>query len=330
MVAVAGVAAWNAFSLWRTWRGVERESFDMVAFEALPEVTAEAVAADEVVPEAAVEAFTPKVEATEVDAYDRYDTYMIVGSDEDNLRADVIILGLVPHDGSPPIMVSLPRDLYLPNRCTQGYTRINANFNGCGELSGGTTLAGAVQDFTGLPVDHFALFSYDGFASIIDAIGGMEICLEHPIRELPRIELPAGCNVATGAETLEWIRSRKTQEFVDGRWRRVQNVSDLTRNERQQELLISVFDKAADFESPQQMLAVVASLGDTFTLDDQMSLGDAVDLAWANRGLDSGSIIRLKIPVENHVTSGGAQVLLPAKPFNEILEEGLAAAGAGA
>ena len=339
VLALAGLAAWNAFGLWQTWNNVEREAFDLAAFEALPEVATTDPSAVGASSNPSTAANTGEVSAeqtaaaalptTPVTGADGYQTFMIVGSDEDGIRADVIILALLPHDGAAPVMISLPRDLYVPNRCTQNFSRINANFNGCGELSGATTLAGAVQDFTGLRVDHFALFTFNGFAAVIDAIGGQEICLDHPVRDADRLALPAGCTVADGAQTLEWVRSRTTQEFVDGRWQRISNVSDLTRNERQQDLLISTFARAASFESPQQMLSIVESVGHAFTLDDQISLGQAVDLAWNNRTLNPATIIRLKLPVTDHVTSGGAQVLLPTRPFQEVLDEGIAAADRG-
>ena len=62
-----------------------------------------------------------------------------------------------------------------------------------------------------------------------------------------------------------------------------------------------------------------ASLSDAFTLDDRLSLGNAVDLAWNNRHLSADEVVRMSIPVRDFVTSGGAQVLLPTTPFPEVL-----------
>ena len=82
-------------------------------------------------------------------------------------RADVIVLLLLPADGSDPVMVSIPRDLYLPNPCTGGYTRVNATLNGCGEAATGPELLSvAVEDFTGVQIDHFAVFDFEGFQAI--------------------------------------------------------------------------------------------------------------------------------------------------------------------
>lgn len=326
---VLAVGAYNALGLWWSWHSLEREAFDGATFQALPEVGEAELLVEEGVsiPLAAPApiATTPTGADRDSDDRDRddeFDAYLVVGSDEGDHRADAIILVLLPTDGSTPLMVSLPRDLYVPNRCTQGLTRINANFNGCGpDLNGPTLLAGAVQDFTGIEVDHFALFTMDGFEQIIDAVGGMEICVDHPVREQGKLELPAGCTLADGHTTLGWVRSRMTQELVDGRWRAMSGVDDLARNQRQQDLILTVLARAGEFDSPGELTRFAASLSDAFTLDDKLSLTEAADLAWSHRSLSADDLIRMTIPVEPYTTSAGAQVLLPTAPFDEVLAD---------
>lgn len=321
LILLVVYSAWNAYSVWRSWQDLERHTFDEVALSELPEVPPPADAGESLTEEA-VTAVTavPSDEGA-------YNTYMVVGSDIGDFRADVIILVMLPTDGSSPIMVSLPRDLYLPNRCTQGYTRLNANFVGCGDdINGATLLSGAVEDFTGVEVDHFALFTFQGFEEIIDEVGGVEICVENAVRDRKaELSLPAGCTQASGADALAWVRSRSTLEYVNGAWRTMDDVSDLTRNERQQDMILAMLDKAAQFDSPQELAGVVRSVGNAFTLDDQLGLSDAINLAWDLRDLEAEDIIRLKIPVDNHETSDGAQVLVATLPFDEVLGELIAA-----
>ncbi len=321
VVVLAAYPAWNAASLWNDWRNVKRQAFDSAAFEQLPEVQVP-TPAEEGLPEG-VDIPAP-VAAVPVGSTS-YQNFLIIGLDESELRADVIIMAMLPDDDSPPIMVSLPRDLYLPNRCTQSLTRINANYNGCGDINGATALSGAVKDYTGYEIDHFAIFTFDGFAAIIDQLGGFEICLDRPSREGKKFELPAGCTLADGATTLGWVRSRKTQEFVNGRWQRATDVSDFSRNDRQQDLILKVFEGAAEFSSPNEMTAMVGSLADAFTLDDRLGISSAVELAWTNRNLDPATIVRPKIPVVDHVTPAGAQVLIPTATFQDVLDEALSA-----
>jgi LCP family protein required for cell wall assembly len=321
LILLVVYSGWNAYSAWNAWQNVERHSFDEVALGELSEVPPPAHTGETLTAEAATAVTAVPSEAG------TYDTYMVVGSDIGDFRADVIILVMVPTDGSDPIMVSLPRDLYLPNRCTQTYTRLNANFSGCGdEINGATLLSGAVEDFTGVEVDHFALFTFDGFEEIIDEVGGVEICVDYAVRDRKaELNLAAGCTNATGAQALAWVRSRSTLELVDGVWRSMANVSDLTRNERQQDVILTMLDKVGDFDSPQELAGAVRSVSNAFTLDDQLGLSDVISLAWDLRGLTAESIIRLRIPVENYETSAGAQVLVATTPFDELLQAYFAA-----
>jgi len=321
VILVVVYTGWNLYSALQSWNSVERHTFDVVALSKLPAVPPPADSGESFTPEAET-----AVTATPSDT-GTYQTYMVVGSDIGNYRADVIILVMLPTDGSNPIMVSLPRDLYLPNRCTQTYTRLNANFNGCGaDINGATLLSRAVEDFTGVHVDHFALFTFDGFKEVIDEVGGVEICVEHAVRDSKSdLNLPEGCTVANGTQALAWVRSRHTLENVNGAWRSMPNVSDLTRNQRQQDVILSLLEKAAEFDSPQELAGVVRSVGNAFTLDDQLSLSEAISVAWNLRGLDRNDIIQLTIPVEDYRTNDGAEVLLATEPFDQLLDEYVAA-----
>ena len=321
LILVVVYSGWNAYSVWRSWQTIERHSFDEIALAALPAVPPPVDAGETLTDEAAT-----AVTAAPTDE-GVYDTYMVVGSDIGDFRADVIILVMLPTEGGAPLMVSLPRDLYLPNRCTQGYTRLNANFNGCGDdINGATLLSKAVEDFTGVEVDHFALFTFDGFEEIIDEVGGVEICVDHAVRDRKALlNLPAGCTNATGEQALAWVRSRSTLEFVDGAWRTMDNVSDLTRNERQQDMILDMLEKASEFDSPQELAGVVRSLTNAFTLDERLGLSEAINLAWDLRGLQRDEIVRLTIPVEDYETSAGAQVLVATTAFDALLEEYFAA-----
>jgi LCP family protein required for cell wall assembly len=310
--------AWNGFLIWNSWRTAERHQLDVVAAAALLPLPSEGVqqpadVGDDI---AAIVSGSPTPP-------DTFTSFMVVGSDLGGARADVIILAMLPAGDDPPVMVSLPRDLYLPNRCTQSYTRINANLNGCGDdVNGPSLLALAVEDFTGVEIDHFALFDFDGFERIVDEVGGVEICVPNAVRDdKAELSLPAGCTNATGAQALAWVRSRRTQELVDGRWRTMSGVNDLTRNARQQELILQMLSKLRSFASPSDLTNKVRSLTQFFTFDNRLGLAAAINIAWDLRDLDLDTIERLEIPVTEHETPDGAQVLVPTVSFDEVLDQ---------
>ena len=180
----------------------------------------------------------------------------------------------------------------------------------------------AVEDFTGIAVDHFALFDFSGFADIVDGVGGVEICVEHDRRDWrAELDIKAGCTMADGATALAWVRSRQPQEFVGGRWRTVSGSSDLLRIQHQQDVLLQLLGKLKTFDSPTDLASKVDELSEAFTLDDRLGIGDAIALAWSLRNLDIGTINRLEVPVVYSTTQQGQLVLRATKPFHEVLAE---------
>ncbi len=76
----------------------------------------------------------------------------------------------------------MPRALYVTSPCTGESSAINLNFEGCGSVSGLDLMGVAVEDYTGLTIDHLVLFDFGGFETIIDRIGGLEVCVERAIK----------------------------------------------------------------------------------------------------------------------------------------------------
>ena len=254
---------------------------------------------------------------------DGYVSFLILGSDRrDSLageRADVIMVALVPDTGHTPVVLSLPRDLWVPNPCTHRMSRLNAGLNGCGTtVSGPELMAVMVEDLTGLRIDHSATLDFEGFIEVVDVIGGVHICTEHPVRE-DEWSLPGGCLEADGEQALGWVASRRTQELVDGRWRAMPGVSDLQRNERQQQLLLQVFDRATSVRSPTALSRLADGLAGSVTLSESVSVPGTARLAWGLRDLEGSDVRRVSVPVRSAVTSGGAAVLHPTTPVDEVL-----------
>ena len=156
-------SAFTTAQLWNSWNGVARESLDTGAARAAG-TPMPPPPQDLVEEEGNAGAPIEDVVMAELAPEGAYRSFLLIGSDEAAGIADVILLTVLPTDGSEPFIVSLPRDLYVPNRCTNDYTRINATLHGCGDINGPTALSLAVEDFTGIAVDHFALFDFDGFA----------------------------------------------------------------------------------------------------------------------------------------------------------------------
>ena len=87
------------------------------------------------------------------------------------------------------------------------------------------------------------------------------------------------------------------------------------------DVLLQLFSRLSEFDSPGDLTNTVRSLTNAFTLDDQLGISDAISLAWELRGIDPSSFIIIQIPVENQRTSGGAAILVPTVPFGELLTQ---------
>lgn len=265
------------------------------------------------------------------------EVFLLVGSDsrEDladlsdfgdfgGTRADVVMVVIKSQSGTA--IMSLPRDLWVESVCDGEMKRLNEELEGCGDvLNGPTLLTLTVEQLIGETVDHFALVDLAGFQEAVDAIGGYEICLERPVRDSRSgLDLGEGCTLASGQQTLAWLRSRHTQELTDNGWRTIPGVNDLARNERQREFLIDMMGRLSDFTSPQDLTATARSVAPYVTVDSELSLVSAVNLAWDLRGVGTGGVTELEVPVVDHTTANGAAVLVASTPVDEIVADFLA------
>jgi LCP family protein required for cell wall assembly len=331
VVLVVAFAGWQGARAWWAWRGIDRIEFNTA--EARGQLPPLPDTGNDDVSEPAEDLSPPTTYQT-VD----YDTVLAIGSDErtdeekrlyeeaglplqEGAHADAILLWLAPTDGGDPALVSIPRDLLVIDPCTGVETKLDRTFAGCGDdVSGPELVALAVEDHTGIAVDHFAAFGFDAFIDVIDSLGGVEVCVDHALREGTTDLLPAGCSTADGATTLAWVRSRQTQEFVDGEWRFVEGVSDQNRTLRQQELMFAMLAKMKTMRSPAALAGIAESVGDSVALSESLSMGDAVAMAWDLRSMPSSRIRRIVIPTEPEVTPDGSFALRAVVPFRELLE----------
>ena len=251
-----------------------------------------------------------------------FESYLLLGTDASGFLADSIILALQPNSGGAPIMVSLPRDLYVWNLCKGTFTRLNTGLGGCkGTASGSELMAILVEDYTGIPVDHLARINFDGFARLVDTMGGITVCVDYPTRDAKsHLDIPTpGCQVVDGVTALAWVRSRNTEQLKgEDEWVQVAG-SDFVRQRRQQDVLFQLAGRAAGFSSPATLADRLSAVSSAVRLDSSWSFGQAVSAGWRYRGISKGSVHRFSIEIVNFRTPHGAAVLLPAKPFKEQL-----------
>ena len=273
-----------------------------------------------------------------------FEAYLLIGSDErsekiaetrgyvSGKRADVIIVGLVNKENGEITLLSFPRDLLIKNSCTGKIERINASYikNNCGGRA--ENLAAAIYSISGIKVQHFASFDFEGFEDIIDSVDGVEICVDKTQREGFSFELQKGCQVVSGLTTLNWIVSRSTEVLVGEKilddkgndvsnWELMRGVSDLTRIERQQYVVIQLIKELKDFQSVNELNKFINALENSFTIDENITINKAVDILWDFRGVDLSKVNKLTTQVDFLTLDDGRQVLVMSKKISELLEQ---------
>ena len=96
----------------------------------------------------------------------------------------------IPSNGGRPVLVSLPRDSYVPIPGF-GTNKLNAAYS----FGGPKLLAKTVQNATGLQIDHYMGIGFGGLVNVVDAVGGVRMCLPGPdqrpgLRPAPEGGLP--------------------------------------------------------------------------------------------------------------------------------------------
>ncbi|MEO3784823.1 LCP family protein [Actinocorallia sp. B10E7] len=204
-------------------------------------------------------------------------------------RTDSIML-LHYGDGGTTLL-SIPRDSYvaIPGH---GNNKINAAY----AIGGSDLLVRTVEQATGIRVDHFAEIGFGGFVGVVDAVGGVNICVKKPLKD-PKagLDLKAGCQDLNGAQALGYVRTR---QYANG---------DLERIKNQRQFFAALIDKAtspATLLNPFRGIPLAWNSTGNFTVDEGDSLYDLARMMLAMRGLSGGDGTTLSVPFGSFGSSG--------------------------
>ncbi|HEX3257861.1 MAG TPA: LCP family protein [Pseudonocardia sp.] len=243
------------------------------------------------------------------------------GPDTGVLNSDTIIVLHVPAGGGAAVAFSIPRDAYVD---IPGYRRdkINAAYPAMKAIveqqlladgvrdrreiaaeaaaRGRTALIGAVEDLTGLSIDHYAEVNLVGFATLTEAIGGVPVCLAAPTRDrLSGANFAAGVQTIAGAAALAFVRQR--HGLPQG---------DLSRIRRQQVFLAATAEKllsAGTLTNPSALGALLAVAQQSVVIDSGWDL-----LGFAQEAADiaKGDIAFVTIPTAGAENNSRGDVVL--------------------
>ncbi|WP_433270542.1 LCP family protein [Actinosynnema sp. CS-041913] len=204
-------------------------------------------------------------------------------------RTDTIMILHIPDGSGKSTLVSVPRDSYvdIPGN---GKNKINAAF----AFGGAPLLVQTVEGATGLRIDHYMEIGFGGFAGIVDAVGGVDMCIKEPMNDpLAGLDLKPGCQELDGAKALGFVRSRA---FATADLQRVQN---------QREFLSALSDKATSLgtlANPFRAFPLLFAATDSISVDDDDHLHNLAGMAFGM----GGGVDNVTVPVGGTPTVPGA------------------------
>lgn len=248
------------------------------------------------------------------------ETYLIVGTDTragvnggigagsvadaEGARADTVILVNIPADRSRVVAVSFPRDLDIVRPSCQDWdnekgqysTAVNPpadsdKLNSAYAYGGPKCLVKVVQKMSGLKIGHFVGMDFSGFESMVNQVGGVQVCTSTPLidEELGAVLPNTGKQTIDGATALNYVRARKVEAEGNG---------DYGRIKRQQVFLASLLRGALSnkvlFDPGKLNGFINAFTRDTFVQNiDTKSL---VMLGRSLQNVDAGAVTFLTVP----------------------------------
>lgn len=236
--------------------------------------------------------------------------YANVGSADKNpgRRSDTLmVLRRDTRSGSVALM-SVPRDLYVRIGSGEKLDRINAAYR-----AGPDTVVTTVQRALNIPVHHYLEIDFQGFKSIVDAVGGVEVCVDRASRDKSTGFFIGrrACKVVGGAQALAYARSRHfEQKYKDEGWK-MDATADIGRTARQRKFVTALLKSAARHvvENPLHAATVMREASAALSVDPGL---DLVDLARKLRPVADGGAASHALPVANDMVGGMSVVRLTA------------------
>jgi LCP family protein required for cell wall assembly len=206
-------------------------------------------------------------------------------------RSDTIILARLSEADHSVALLSIPRDTRtrVPG---YGLTKINH-----AAAYGGAPLAiETVKAFTGLPVNHYVLIDFDGFKTIVDLLGGVDMYLDRPVNYGQGVVVGTGMQHLDGSRALAVVRNRKA--YPEG---------DFARARNQRALLSAIARKASAVENLAVLPRILMDSADRIETD--LSIGEITSLLRRYRDALQGDLPGCTVPGTSETIAGVSYVV---------------------
>jgi LCP family protein required for cell wall assembly len=223
-----------------------------------------------------------------------------IGGDTPGLSDTTIILHLSA-DRKHAYGISIPRDSMVQrppclrkdgNGTDPGGLSM---FNEAYAVGGPGCTQKTLEQLTGIRFDHFVVVDFNGFKTMVDALGGVEVCVPTAVHDtVGHIDLPAGTYNVTGNQALDYVRVRHA----------ISENGDIGRMKRQQAFLAAMANKAVSMgtlANPVRLYNFLDAATKSLTTDPGLAnLKTLADLANQLRSIGLSQIQFLTVPFETY------------------------------
>lgn len=221
------------------------------------------------------------------------------------VNSDVVMILHLDPDHRRVAILSIPRDLFVPNARTTGANKIDAAL-----AQGPSQLVDVIEEDFGIPIQHYAELNFDSFQGIVDALGGLRMYFPMPLYDAySSLDVTtAGCHTLNGFQALAVVRARHLQYKPPGvtttshaYWPQDPE-SDLSRIRRDHEFIRVLASAVASrgVGNPITDQALVSATAPQLQVDRGLSLTDMVNLVLTYHSVDPATAPQLTLPVRLH------------------------------
>jgi LCP family protein required for cell wall assembly len=223
-------------------------------------------------------------------------------------RADTIIVAQIVPREQRGVLMSIPRDLYVPvhGGGTVRDAKINSSY-----AYGPQGVIDTVGALTRLPINHYMEVDIRGFRQMVDAIGGIDVCEAGGLYDSKlNFRLPAGDSHLDGNSALSYVRSRHST--ADG---------DFGRIRRQQQFFRAVMGKIGKpsvLGNPVRVNELARAFARNITVDQAFQFDDLVRFALSIRRVGADQLLTYSVPGHSGRIGSQSVVLLDQQPAEAL------------
>ena len=214
-------------------------------------------------------------------------------------RSDTMLLVHISKARDKATIISIPRDslVTIPEHASSLYKgRIvpaaQGQINSAVAWGGAPLLIQTIEQETNVKIDHYVEIGFAGFANMVDALGGIQVCTKKDINDpKSHLVMSAGIHTVDGVEALKYVRTRD----FDG-------MGDLGRMQRQQQFMSAVLRKVTStgvLLNPIKLVNFFNAAIATVQTDSELNRNDLIVLAKQLKNLSPSKVRTLTIPLGN-------------------------------